>query len=142
MENALKHCGSTKTENHDWRNFNDLKIFKLSIFFLMFNLFVLVIFPILFMIIFNLFPNLNGTEDRLGAYPLFCVIIGGYGLFLTGPFFLLCCVFIFFILLSERGLKMTKYSYARVSTLDWRNFSNENIYLSFVLFYQYSIYHS
>lgn len=79
------------------------KCFKLSTLFLILNLFLLVFIPIMFVIIFNLFPNLNGTGDGLGAYPLLCVILGGYGLFLTVPFFLIMlCIHIFYPFVRKR----------------------------------------
>lgn len=72
------------------------KIYMLSIVPLFINLFVLVVMPIMFVIIFNLFPNLDSTENGLGAFPLLCIIVGGYSLFLTIPFAIVVATFNFF----------------------------------------------
>jgi hypothetical protein len=71
------------------------KIYIVSIIPLLINLFVLVAVPIIFVLIFNLFPNLDGSENGLGAFPLLCVILGGYSLFFTIPFTIIVSIFNF-----------------------------------------------
>ena len=62
------------------------KIEKISLVLLLFNLVLLVFIPIIFVGIFNFFPNLDSTENGIGAYPLLAVILGGYSLIVTAPF--------------------------------------------------------
>lgn len=62
------------------------KIMKASFVLFLLSLFVLVVIPIIFVVIFNIFPNLDSTENGLGAYPVLAVIAGGYSLMVTAPF--------------------------------------------------------
>lgn len=81
------------------------KIYIVSIIPLLINLFVLVVVPIIFVLFFNLFPNLDGSENGLGAFPLLCVILGGYSLFFTIPFAIIVSIFNFLYYLIKNWRK-------------------------------------
>ncbi|MCA5012490.1 MULTISPECIES: hypothetical protein [unclassified Enterococcus] len=61
------------------------KIFIASQVLLAINLFILIVPPFVFLIVFKLFPGIDSTENGLGAYPLFFMICGIAGLFVTIP---------------------------------------------------------
>ncbi|EOI06896.1 hypothetical protein UAY_00238 [Enterococcus moraviensis ATCC BAA-383] len=62
------------------------KVFLLSQVLFAINIIILIIIPAIFLILFNIFPNLDSSENGLGAYPLACFIWGIAGLMLTIPF--------------------------------------------------------
>lgn len=49
------------------------------------NLFILIVPPFVFLIVFKFFPSIDSTENRFGAYPLFFIVCGIAGLFVTIP---------------------------------------------------------
>ncbi|MGX7244522.1 hypothetical protein ACWOC1_06700 [Enterococcus quebecensis] len=59
------------------------KIFVVSQVLLAINLFILIVPTSAFLIAFQLFPNLDSTENGLGVYPLLFMIYGFAGLFVT-----------------------------------------------------------
>jgi len=61
------------------------KTFIASQILLAINLFILIVPPSVFLIAFRLFPSINSTENGLGAYPLFFIVCGIVGLFVTIP---------------------------------------------------------
>lgn len=68
------------------------KIFILSQVLLAINIFVLIVPTSAFLIAFQLFPNLDATENGLGVYPLLFMIYRFAGLFVTIPLLLVMIV--------------------------------------------------
>ncbi|OTN88445.1 hypothetical protein A5819_000926 [Enterococcus sp. 7E2_DIV0204] len=62
------------------------KIFLVSQVLFAINIVILIIIPAIFLFLFSIFPNLDSSENGLGAYPLACFIWGIAGLMLTIPF--------------------------------------------------------
>ncbi|WYJ83097.1 hypothetical protein IGL98_000399 [Enterococcus sp. DIV0840] len=60
------------------------KTFVVSQIFLFINILILIVIPLIFFLIFKLFPNLDQSENGLGVFPLVCIIYGLYGLPITG----------------------------------------------------------
>lgn len=65
---------------------------RISLIFLVLNIFILVFVPIIFVQIFNFYPNLDSSENGLGVYPLLAILYGTVGLMVTLPFALIMLI--------------------------------------------------
>ncbi|MGG5313016.1 hypothetical protein [Enterococcus sp. DIV2381] len=61
------------------------KIRNISIVLFIINLFILVVVPIVFSVIFKISPNLDPSPNGLGVVPLLAVILGVFFVRVTGP---------------------------------------------------------
>lgn len=62
------------------------KTFIVSQILLGINIGILIVIPLIFLLLFKLFPNLDPSENGLGVFPLVCIIYGLVGLPITGAF--------------------------------------------------------